>query len=85
MSTARRQGSAAWVITIAALMAFIVGAILLTFVVFPVTNGFTAASFWSAQTTDGARLLTYVEGFWIFWGGILLIALLSYVWVNTRQ
>lgn len=85
MSTARRQGSAAWTIAIAGLMALIVGAILLTFVVFPVYNGFTEAAFWSAETAEGARLLTYVDGMWVFWGGILLIALLSYIWVNTRQ
>lgn len=85
MSVARRQGSAAWVIVISAFMTLLVGAMLLTFVVFPVVNAFTASAFWSASTTDGARLLEWVNGVWVFSGAIILIAILSYVWVNTRQ
>lgn len=81
----RQQGSAAWVIAIAAFMALLVGAMLGTFVVFPLFNGFTDAAFWTATTTDGQRLLTYVEGLWQFSLAIILIAILSFVWVHSRQ
>lgn len=83
--SATRQGSASFTIVIAGLTLFVVGAILLTFVVYPVYNGFTNAAFWSASTAPGVRVTTYVAGVWEFWGAILLIGLLSFVWVQTRQ
>lgn len=81
----RQQGSAAWVIAIAAFMALLVGAILGTFVVFPFFNGFTESAIWQATTTDGQRLLTYVEGMWQFSLAVILFAILSFVWVHSRQ
>lgn len=80
-----RRGSAAFVVVLGAVTAVIVGGFLLTFVVYPVTNAMTAAAFWSATTTPGANLVAAVSGVWTFWGALILIAILAYVWVNTRQ
>lgn len=85
MSVRQRQGSAAWVITIAAFMMLIVGALLTTFIVFPLYNGFTDSAIWAAETTDGQRLLTYVSGLWQFSPAVILIAILAFVWVHSRQ
>lgn len=83
MST--RQGSASFTIVIAGLTALIVGAMLLTFLFYPIISAFMGAGFWSAETAAGARVTTYVGGMWQFWGGIILLALLSFVWIRTRQ
>jgi len=79
------QRSAAFQIVIAAFMALIIGAMLSTFVLFPVYNAFTNAAFWSAQTAGGTRLLTYVGGVWQMFPALVLFAILTYVWVSTRQ
>lgn len=83
MST--RQGSASYVIVIGVLMALIVGAFLLTFVVYPITNTFRGSALWSMDTTAGNRVLMAVGGVWEFWGAIILLALLAFVFVVTRQ
>jgi hypothetical protein len=80
-----RQGSASFTVVIGGLAALVVGAIVLTFVMFPVTNSFTDAAFWSASTTGGARLLGVVEGVWTFSGAVMLMTTLSWIWVRTRQ
>lgn len=85
MSVRPSQGSASFTIVLGAVTAVVVGGFLLTFVVYPVVNAFTGAAFWGASTTPGANLLTVVEGIWTFWGAIVLIAILSFVWVRTRQ
>jgi len=82
---ASRQGSASYTVVIGALTALLVGAMMLTFVVFPVYNAFTASGMWAAETTAGVRVLTYVGGIWQFWPAILLFALVSFIWVRTRQ
>lgn len=83
MST--RQGSASYTIVIGAVTAIVVGAMMLTFVLFPMHNTFTAASFWSADTVHGSRVVTFTTGLWVFWPAIILIAITSYVWVRSRQ
>jgi len=85
MSVRQRQGSTAWVVVIAGFMFLIFGAILATFLLFPIHNGFVTSAFWTASTTDGQRLLTYVSGLWQFTPAIMLIALLAWVWVHSRQ
>lgn len=82
---AARQGSSSYTIVIGALGAVFVGGLILTLLVFPFFNSFTDAAFWSADTATGSRLVTLVAGLWEFWGGIVLIAILSFVWVRTRQ
>lgn len=82
---ATRQGSASFTIVIAGVVSLIVGAMLLTFVLYPVMNAFIGAPFWSAETTAGSRVLTYTRGLWTFWGAIILMSILSFVWVRTRQ
>lgn len=83
MST--RQGSASYTIVIGAIAALIVGALLLTLLFYPIFNAFTGAGFWSAETTAGARVIRFTEGLWEFWGAIILIAMLAFIWVRTRQ
>lgn len=83
MST--RQGSASFTIVIAGVAAIVVGGMLLTFVLYPIMNAFIGAPFWSAETAAGSRVLTYTKGLWTFWGAIMLIATLSFIWVRTRQ
>jgi hypothetical protein len=81
-----RQGSASFTIVIGGLTALVTGAIVLTFIVYPIINAFMGAAFWgSAETTAGARVFTYTGGLWTFWGGVILIAILSWVWIQTRQ
>ena len=82
---ASRQGSASYTVVIGALTALLVGAMMLTFVVFPVYNSFTASGMWAAETTAGVRVLTYVGGLWKFWPAIILFALVAFIWVRTRQ
>jgi hypothetical protein len=85
MSVRRQQGSSAWLIVIAGFMFLVFGAMLSTFIIFPLFNGFTGSAIWTATTTDGQRLLTYVSGLWQFAPAILLLALLAWVWVHSRQ
>lgn len=83
MST--RQGSASYTIVIGALTGLFVGALMLTFVMFPLFNAFSEAPFFNAETADGAMVVTYTLGIWEFWGAIILIALLAWLWIRTRQ
>jgi len=85
MSAASRQGSSSYVIVIAGLTFILVGAIVLTFVVFPFVNNFTAMPFFSAETGPGSNLTNVVAGLWEFWAFILMLMLAIYVWVATRQ
>lgn len=83
MST--RQGSSSFVLAIGVIAAVLSGAFALTFILFPLYNAFTGSTLWSAETSTGADLLSYVAGIWEFWGGIVAIAILIFVWVRTRQ
>jgi len=81
-----RQGSASFTVAIGAIAALVVGAIVLTFVHFPIISAFFDAAFWgSAETTQGVRLQTTIEGVWLVWPVVILISILSYVWITTRQ
>lgn len=79
------SGSAAYVVTIVGLLSVLVGAMSLTFILYPLHNSFVESAAWSAQTPEGERLLDAVAGIWEFWGGVMLIAILSYVWIATRR
>jgi len=83
--SATQQGSAAWAITMAGVIALIAGAIVLTFFFQPLSAGFIESGLFDVQTSEGARLTGWIEGVWTFMGGILLIMMLSYIWVVTRQ
>lgn len=86
MSVRRQQGSASFVLVLGGLTALLVGAMVLTFLFYPVVTAMLeSALFAPMSTTGGARVLMYVEGLWVFWGGIILIGILSWVWVRTRQ
>ena len=80
-----RQGSASFVLVIGGMTAIVVGAIVLTFLFYPISNAFQGAAFWGAETAPGARVTTYVGGVWTFWGAIILISILSFIWIRTRQ
>lgn len=81
-----RQGSASFSIVLGGLTALLIGGMVLTFMFYPVITGLLDAAFFSGmETAAGARVTTYVEGLWVFWGGIILISILSYIWVETRQ
>lgn len=85
MST-RQQGSASFTIVLGALTALLVGAMVLTFIFYPVVTPMLSSPLFGTMSTDaGVRVTTYVEGLWIFWGAIILIGILSFVWVRTRQ
>jgi len=85
MSARPRQGSASFTIVIGALAALITGAIMLTFLFYPIITAMTEAAFWSADTVQGSRVASTTQGVWEFWGAIILLAILSFVWISTRQ
>lgn len=80
-----RQGSASFTIVIGSLTAMIVGAIVLTMMFYPIINAFMDAAFWNTNSVAGNRVTTYTGGVWVFWGAIVMLAILSYVWIQTRQ
>lgn len=83
---AARQGSASFTIVLGALTALVVGAMVLTFIFYPVvTPMLESPLFGTMSTSAGVRVETYVEGLWVFWGAILLMGILSFIWVRTRQ
>lgn len=79
------QGSASYTIAIGSVAAIIVGGLVLTIVHYPIVNAFMGSAAWSAETADGARMLTFIGGLWEFWGAIILLAIVSFVWIRTRQ
>lgn len=84
MSTSQ-QGSASYTLVIGVMAALIVGAIVLTMMFYPIMDAFMDSAFFDSNTIAGDRVTTYVGGVWVFWGAILLIGMLSWVWVRTRQ
>jgi hypothetical protein len=81
----RRQGSASFTIVIGGMAAVLVGAFMLTFVMYPYYNAVTGSAIWTADTSVGAGLLFYVGALWEFTGGIIIISILSWLWIRTRQ
>lgn len=79
------QGSASYTIVIGGVTAIIVGGMVLTLAFYPIATAFMDAAFWGAETTHGSRVVTYTAGIWTFWGAILLMSILSWVWIRTRQ
>jgi len=80
-----QQGSASFTIVIGGMAALVVGAIVLTFMFYPIIDAFQNAAFWNSETAAGARVTTYVGGAWVFSGAIVLLGITSYIWVATRQ
>ena len=81
-----QQGSASFTIVFGAAAALLVGAIGLTFFFYPIVDGFTASSgLFEFETSTGDNVADVITGVWTFAGGIVLIAILSFVWVRTRQ
>ena len=85
MSAASRQGSSSYVIVVAGLAFLVVGAMMLTFILFPMTNAFAGTAIFSADTGPVSDLVSVIAGLWKFWPFILLVVLTIYVWVETRQ
>lgn len=85
MSAASRQGSSSFVIVIAGAAFVLVGAMVLTFVMFPTINNMTTTTLFSAETAPGQNLTSVVDGLWRLWSLVLLLMLTVFVWVKTRQ
>ena len=83
MST--QQGSSSFTLAIGIIAAVITGAFMLTFTLFPLANAFMGSALWSSETSTAADLLGWLSGIWEFWGGIIAIAILMFVWIRTRQ
>lgn len=81
-----RQGSASFNLVIGGVTVIASGAMILSFFFYPMVDAFMGAPFWdSLETVHGQRLTTYAGGIWVFWGAILLLAFLSWIWVVSRQ
>lgn len=78
------RGSAAWVIGIVLVTAFVVGALLLT-VTDPVAQALFSSSLYQSNTSYGSNALSWVKSFWQYISVILLLGFLSFVWINTRR
>jgi len=85
MSVRARPRSAAFAIVITGMAALVVGAIVLTFVHFPIVTAIMDSALFNVETASGSRLTTWVKGAWVFLPAIMLIGLLSWIWVVTRQ
>ncbi len=84
--SASRQGSASYTIVIGGLTALVVGAMVLTFMIYPIVNSFMDAAFWSLDTVPGNWITTFCRRHLDFSGvAIVLIAITIYIWVRTRQ
>jgi hypothetical protein len=76
--------SAAYIVSIVAVTAFISGALTLT-VVDPVVQTIMDSPQWSSSTAQGTDLLRWMADLWAFMSTAILIGLLSDIWVRTRQ
>lgn len=85
MSAAPRQGSTAFTLVLGGVMAIVVGAIVGTFLVYPIINGFTGTELFAFETTSGARVGTFVDGMWRFTLGFVMLGIIAFVWIETRQ
>ena len=85
MSVQARPRSAAFAIVLTGMAALVVGAIVLTFVHFPIATAIMDSALFEVETASGTRLTTWIEGAWIFLPAIMLIGLSSWIWVVTRQ
>lgn len=81
----RQQGSSAYQIVIGGLTAIVIGAIVLTFFVYPLIGGFRGTGLLSFETAAGARVATFTDGMWVFVGGWIMIAIVLFIWIETRQ
>lgn len=78
------RDSAAYVVTIVCVVAFIVGTLLLT-VLDPIAQNLFASPMWSADTADGQNLLVWMERAFAFFSTAILLAILMQIWIDTRQ
>lgn len=78
------RGSAAWVLTVVLVTAFVVGALLLT-VVDPVVQGLFDSSIWTCSTSYCDMTLGAGENMWAYIALVILLGFLSTVWVTTRR
>lgn len=78
------KGSAAFVISILAVVLLIVGAVLLT-VLDPVAQTIFGSMLWDTSTSAGGMATGAVQSMWAFWGLIILLGIASLVWVTTRR
>ena len=76
--------SAAYVISIVAVVSFFMGAFILT-ATDPFMQQLFGSMLWSSDTSWGSDALGWYEALWGFVGMAILITILMTVWINTRQ
>lgn len=81
---AQSTGSAAWVVAIVAILAFITGVLLLT-AIDPVIQALFDSPQWTADTADGQNALDWAVRAWAALPASILVAILIQIWIDTRQ
>lgn len=76
--------SAAWTIAILAVVAGLIGSLLLT-VTDPVAQALFDSAMWSSDTTFGSDALSWQKDAWNYWPAFILFGIMLMVWVETRQ
>lgn len=81
---AQARGSGAYVIGIVAIIAFLMGSLILS-MVDPFMQGLMDSQLWSADTVEGQNALGWFAAAAGFAGAAILIAILIQVYIDTRQ
>lgn len=76
--------SAAWVLVIVIVLSFIMGTIILT-AVDPVVQALFDSNLWQASTVEGKDALSWMSIAWMVFPTMILVALITQIWVDTRQ
>lgn len=78
------KSSAAYIVVIVSIIAFIIGTLLLT-ATDPVMQALFGSQMWGAETQDGKNLLKWMSRLWAFFSSAILIAIVMEIWIGTRQ
>lgn len=78
------RGSAAWIVAIVGILAFITGAFVFT-AVDPVMTAIFNSPLWESSTTHGSNALKWQKRAWLFAPTGVMLAILMTIWIETRQ
>jgi uncharacterized integral membrane protein len=78
------RNSGAWMVAIVAIIAYIMGVLLLT-AVDPVLQALFDSTLWSASTADGQAALNWQQRSWAIFPVAILVAILFEIFIVTRQ
>lgn len=78
------RNSAAWVVGIVAILAFLMGTLILS-ATDPIMQDLFDSSLWTSSTADGQNALNWQKAAWGFLSTAILIAILFMVLIETRQ